>query len=117
MNRLISTVLACFLAIGLALMVHSAVFAKKKCETTYENFGKAYMEKYCIKCHNSEKKNVFTRMGAPAGYDFDQVEGIEKEKAKILEYVLEKKKMPPGLNKPSEEENGKLKAWLECEYE
>ncbi|MDP8225218.1 MAG: cytochrome c [Candidatus Lernaella stagnicola] len=103
------------LALCLAVVVQTA-FAKKKCETNYDNFGKAFMEQWCSACHTSAKKGPLARQGAPKGYDFDQVEVIKKDKGEILEWVIDKSKMPPGLTKPTDEEKAKLKTWLDCEY-
>lgn len=87
------------------------------CEWTYDNFGKVFMEKYCTKCHSSSQTGL-ARRGAPAGYDFDMPETIAKEKKDIIEYTVEKKKMPPFFTnpKPDDQERGKLKDWLNCEY-
>ena len=74
------------------------------------------MEKHCTVCHASTKQGPLVRQGAPQGYDFDDTKIIAKEEGEILEWVLENKKMPPGLVKPTDEEKAKLKEWLECRY-
>jgi len=105
------------LAIGLLFAVNAGWqhLAVADCTDTYENFGKAFMEQYCTRCHASTKTG-FARFGAPAGYDFDKPEGIAKEKKEILEWTVEKKKMPPVGKKPTDAELSKLTSWLNCEY-
>ena len=38
-------------------------------------FGKRFMDKYCINCHDSELKHAM-RNGAPLYHDFDTLEGV-----------------------------------------
>ena len=40
---------------------------------TYVNFGKPFMDTYCIDCHSSTKTGA-ARHGAPAFHDYDTVE-------------------------------------------
>lgn len=42
---------------------------------TYESFGRPFMTKYCIKCHDSAKVGA-ERHGAPSFHDFDTLFGI-----------------------------------------
>lgn len=102
--------------IVLAMFIQASLAATKTCEVTYDNFGKAFLEKYCTKCHVSTKTTMMTRMGAPAGSDFDKVEAVQQYKDKIVQLVTVKKSMPPVAPKPADDEKAKLKTWLECEY-
>ncbi|HPQ70405.1 MAG TPA: hypothetical protein PKW95_14850 [bacterium] len=111
-------VLAFMALIGLVMLAQIVVTASRAddCKYTYESFGKAFMEKYCNGCHSSTKTGI-SRKGAPADYDFDKPELIAKEKKDIIEWTVEKKKMPPLLStKPSDEERAQVKTWLDCEY-
>ncbi len=104
--------------VGLAMLAQVVVSVSRAddCKYTYESFGKGFMEKYCNGCHSSTKTGI-SRKGAPAGYDFDKPELIAKEKKDIIEWTVEKKKMPPLLStKPTDEERAQVKTWLDCEY-
>ncbi len=103
------------LVFGFAVQFTASQATAADCAKTYANFGKAFMEKYCTNCHTSAKKGKFGRRGAPAGYDFDSVDGIKKEKTEIIEWVNVKKKMPPKAP-VSDQEQADLKTWLDCEY-
>lgn len=107
-----------FIVITAVAMVGFAQFSfsKEPCKDTYENFGKAFMTKYCTKCHSSTKSNVFSRKGAPKGYDFDTVEKIKANKDDAIKHVIVKSDMPPRGDKPTDEEKAKLKSWLDCEF-
>lgn len=108
-------VLALAVAFCFAIQFATSQAKAADCTKTYDNFGKAFMEKYCTHCHSSAKKGKFARRGAPDGYDFDTVEGIKKEKGEIIEWVTVKKKMPP-KGPVSDQEQADLKAWIDCEY-
>lgn len=110
---LLIVVLAGALVASAALHAYAAE-APANCEKTYANFGKAFLETYCTGCHHSAKKG-FSRKGAPAGYDFDDEAGVKKEKPEILEWVVDKAKMPPG-KKLSAQEKTDVKTWMDCQY-
>ena len=116
MKKSLPVFLALTAFIALAIFVQAALAATKTCEVTYDNFGKTFLEKYCTKCHISTKTTMMTRMGAPAGSDFDKVEAIQQFKDKIVHLVNVKNSMPPVAPKPADDEKAKLKTWLECEY-
>ena len=44
---------------------------------TYVNFGKPFMDTYCVDCHSSTKTGA-ARHGAPAFHDYDTVEGVRQ---------------------------------------
>jgi uncharacterized membrane protein len=114
MKRMLWAGLVGAILLATAVMAHTSL-AAAKCDVTYDSFGKAFMDKYCVACHSSAKSG-FARKGAPAGSDFDKVEAITKYKAKIVELTVTKAKMPPGAPKPTADETAKVKAWIECEY-
>ncbi len=81
------------------------------CKVHYADFGAAFMDKYCLSCHHSEKKG-FGRKGAPKGYDFDDVTVIVKEAKEIVEEVVVRKDMPPTFSKkPTDEERAHHYLW------
>ena len=87
------------------------------CKFTYENFGKKFMDDYCIKCHTDQKKSKLKRNFAPVGKDFNRPEIIKPQVKRILFETVENTYMPPSLGKkPSSEERQNLKQWLKCEY-
>jgi uncharacterized membrane protein len=86
------------------------------CPYKLENFGKAFLEKYCYACHSSSKKGEIDREGAPKGMDYDNPEVIGRTKDKMIELVSAKKKMPKDPPKPTDEERANFQKWLECEY-
>lgn len=90
----------------------------KDCKFTYENFGKKFMDDYCLKCHTDQKKGKLKRNFAPVGKDLNRPELIKPQIKRILFETLENTYMPPALNKkPSDDERKNLKKWLECEYQ
>lgn len=42
---------------------------------TWDNFGKQFMDQYCINCHDSQLK-INQRNGAPLFHDFDTLLGV-----------------------------------------
>jgi len=96
-----------------ALLIVQAFAADKKCDPNYDNFGKAFLGKYCTGCHASTLAG-FARKGAPAGLNFETIDGAKKFAAKILKEAGGGK-MPPAPPKPTADEKTKLKAWLDCD--
>ena len=86
-------------------------------ELTYENFGKKFMQDYCLSCHSMDSKN---RNGAPDDHNFDTLGDVDLVRAHIDQYAgsgpqATNTKMPPAGNPaPSEEERKKLSEWLAC---
>jgi uncharacterized membrane protein len=85
----------------------------------YDNFGRAFMQSYCTRCHSSTLKGA-ARQGAPDGHDFDSYLGV----IAVADHVDEKaaagpaivnEEMPPSDPKPMLEERKKLGTWLACE--
>lgn len=91
---------------------------------TYDSFGKAFMDKYCIKCHSTELTGD-ARNGAPVDHDFNVYEGIIGVAMHIDQYAASgpdstNKTMPPATDsgpKPTMEEREKLGEWLACELD
>ena len=88
----------------------------KACQVTYDNFGKAFLGQYCLRCHVSTKTSWFARRGAPKQMNFDNVDRVRMIKGMMVLEVATNKQMPPGKAKPTDEERAKFKEWLECEY-
>jgi uncharacterized membrane protein len=90
-------------------------------DLTYDTFGATFMENYCTRCHSSELTGA-SRNEAPAGHDFDSLEGV----LAVVEHVdgyaaagpdAQNDVMPPDGDKPSLEERMQLGQWLACEVE
>lgn len=86
---------------------------------TYEDFGKPFMEKYCTRCHSSELEGD-ARNDAPAGHDFDSLEGILLVAHHIDQMAASgpaatNDTMPPNGEKPTMAERELLGQWLACE--
>jgi uncharacterized membrane protein len=87
---------------------------------TYESFGKPFMEAYCTRCHSSTLKGAAARHDAPAGHDFDTLEGILVVAEHVDEYAAAgpaatNRIMPPEAPRPTDEERAQLGEWLACE--
>jgi hypothetical protein len=83
---------------------------------TYENFGKKFMQDYCLRCHSVDSKD---RQGAPDDHNFDTLADVDFMKAHIDQYAgsgpkATNTKMPMGDPKPTVEERQKLSEWLAC---
>jgi hypothetical protein len=85
---------------------------------TYDNFGKKFMQDYCLRCH-SVNVTGNDRIGAPDDHNFDELVDIEVFKDHIDQYSgsgpsKTNTTMPPTDPKPSLEERQKLAEWLAC---
>jgi cytochrome c5 len=85
---------------------------------TYDNFGKKFMDDYCLRCHSSSKTGA-ARTGAPADHNFDSILDIQLLAAHIDQMAgsgpdATNTKMPPTDPKPSMEERQKLSQWMAC---
>ncbi len=86
---------------------------------TYDTFGRAFMESYCTRCHSSTLTGD-ARNDAPAGHDFDTLEGILAVAEHVDQYAAGgpagiNTAMPPTDPRPSEAERRQLGEWLACE--
>jgi hypothetical protein len=99
---------------------------------TYDNFGMAFMTKYCISCHN-EDLDYKQRNGAPLYHDYDSLLGVVETAPHVDEYSAfgpkaKNTEMPPDrcpstpggsldsdCPQPTDEERTTLGIWLACE--
>lgn len=88
--------------------------APKDCSATYANFGRSFMERYCLRCHSSTRHNFFTRRGAPKKVDYDDYAGVKKKAGKIADETVLHDEMPRGRPKPTAEERKRLGDWIDC---
>lgn len=85
---------------------------------TYNNFGKAFMEQYCTRCHSSELTGS-ARNGAPSFHDFDTLPGIKAVSDHIDETTAAgpsstNEGMPEDGAKPTLMERQQLGEWIAC---
>jgi uncharacterized membrane protein len=86
---------------------------------TYQSFGKAFMDTYCVSCHDSQKSGA-ARKGAPAFHDFDTAEGVKRVAEHVDEYAASgpnatNEMMPEGNGPvPSLAERQMLGEWIAC---
>jgi cytochrome c5 len=52
---------------------------------TYTNFGKGFLDKYCVECHDANKTGA-ARKGAPEFHDFDTLSGFKSVSDHADEY-------------------------------
>jgi hypothetical protein len=83
---------------------------------TYENFGKEFMQDYCLSCHSVDSKD---RNDAPSDHNFDELIDIEGLARHIDQYAGSgpdntNTRMPPTDPKPTTAERKQLSEWLVC---
>lgn len=87
-------------------------------QLTYANFGQAFMESYCTRCHSSTLTGE-DRMGATLYHDFDTQRGVQQ----VADHVDQaagagpdatNESMPPDGTKPTLMERQQLAEWLAC---
>lgn len=85
---------------------------------TYQNFGQAFVQKYCLRCHSTNVKGA-TREGAPDDHNFDSIDEIRG----LREHMDQKAgagpaatntDMPRNDPKPTVEERRQFAEWLAC---
>lgn len=87
---------------------------------TYENFGRAFMNEYCTRCHSSTLHGA-ERNGAPSDHDFDTLLGLRTTDKSHLDEMAAagpagvNTLMPPSDPRPSTSERRQLGEWLACE--
>ena len=99
---------------------------------TYDNFGHAFMDKYCTWCHDSALPRA-QRNGAPIYHDYDDLLGVLETHEHVDEQAgsgpdATNEFMPPdrcpstkggaldkNCAKPTKEEREKLAQWIACE--
>ena len=85
-------------------------------ELTYENFGKKFMQDYCLSCHSVDSQD---RKGAPGDHNFDTLADVDLMKAHIDQYAgsgpdATNTMMPKADPKPTMAERQQLSEWLAC---
>ncbi len=88
---------------------------------TYENFGRAFMEDFCVNCHSSTKVGE-ERMGATKDHDFDTLLGIRQVANHIdqtagIGPASANRNMPPAdseQEKPADSDRERLAEWISC---
>lgn len=103
-------------------------------DTSGACFGKQFMDKYCIQCHDS-KLPISERNGAPFLHDFDTLEGVMRVTNHIDEQTgigpdAENHFMPPkscpstpggpldtDCAQPTDDERTQLALWIACAVE
>jgi uncharacterized membrane protein len=85
---------------------------------TYANFGQAFMQKYCLRCHSASVQGS-ARLGAPSDHNFDSLADIRS----LAEHIDmnagsgpggTNTAMPEGDPTPTTDERAKLSEWLAC---
>jgi hypothetical protein len=79
---------------------------------TYQTVGQPFALNYCTGCH-SQHLPEGSRFGAPAGVDFDTLEGIRTHSDRFLARAVVDRDMPPGGG-PSDQELEDLSWWVAC---
>jgi hypothetical protein len=86
---------------------------------TYENFGSAFMDDYCLRCHSSEVTGA-DREGAPSDHNFDTLAEIRTFHEHIDQMAgsgpeATNDQMPPDDgDAPTMAEREMLAEWLAC---
>jgi len=85
----------------------------------YENFGRAFMTAYCVRCHSSSLAGS-ARNGAPSDHDFDTLDTIQSTHLEHIDAdaaagpLSINSTMPESGPKPSDEDRFRLGEWLAC---
>ena len=88
-------------------------YCNRQPKLTYENFGKAYMGKWCTGCHSSlQRENQ--RVGAPPDVNLDTWDDVLLHADRIQARSVDTTTMPPAAG-VSQEETNQLGEWLRCE--
>ncbi|MCB9707814.1 MAG: c-type cytochrome [Myxococcales bacterium] len=88
---------------------------------SYENFGKAFMDEYCVGCHSTSLSGA-SRNGAPSDHNFDSLAAIRQVEVEHIDMLAAgghhhiNTEMPPEDHPPhpSDEERRMLGEWLAC---
>ena len=77
---------------------------------SYESFGKAFLQKYCVGCHQGK--------APPDGIDLTTVANVKKNKREIEAHAVRtprsKPMPPPTAPQPTAAERKRLGEWLAC---
>ena len=92
-------------------------FDERPCPTdsalTWENFGQPFMRNWCTACH-AESLDEPARGGAPAGIDFNDLDGVRTHAARIWARSADANNTMPPAGVPPEAERAQLGEWLAC---
>jgi uncharacterized membrane protein len=85
---------------------------------TYENFGRDFMETYCLSCHGAAVTGD-ARQGAPSDHNFDTIDEVRGFADHIDQYAgagpnAVNEEMPDADPVPTEDERRQLSEWLAC---
>ena len=81
-------------------------------ELTYGNFGGAFVDANCQRCHASASED---RNGAPSSFTLDTADDVRDHRERIFARAAgSNTSMPPGPDDPSDEEREMLAEWLAC---
>jgi hypothetical protein len=79
---------------------------------SYESFGRDFFQSYCLRCHSEQNTD---RHGAPAGVNFDALDGIRAHEETIWALAADDNTaMPEAGTAPSLDERRSLGDWLAC---
>ncbi len=85
----------------------------------YENFGRAFMTAYCVRCHSSSLASS-ARNGAPSDHDFDTLDSIQSMHLEHIDAnaaagpLSTNATMPASGPQPSDADRYRLGEWLAC---
>jgi hypothetical protein len=87
-------------------------------DLTYDNFGRTFMETYCVPCHGSES-SPYRNDPKAANFDFRTLEGVRANNAHIDVAAAAgpfavNTYMPTSGPFPTEDDRRKLGVWLAC---
>ncbi len=84
-------------------------------ELTYDNFGQAFIEDYCLECHQSSLTGL-DRKDAPDSINFDDYDLVFTLSVTIKAIAGTRPIMPPSfaMALPSLDERMKLVQWVDC---
>ncbi|MFP2924528.1 hypothetical protein ACLESO_04790 [Pyxidicoccus sp. 3LG] len=88
-------------------------------QLTEQNFGRAFLDTYCTRCHSSARTGA-ARNGAPPGLDWDQIAIVRanaenmNEEAGVDADGSVNTEMPINDPRPSDAARRQLSEWLIC---
>jgi uncharacterized membrane protein len=95
----------------------TGTLADRACPTnsilTYADFGAPFMSNHCTSCHASTVTGD-ERRGAPAGFDFDTLAGIQSHADRIYARAADGYAEMPPAGGPAAVERLELGDWLAC---
>ncbi|HEU4537897.1 MAG TPA: hypothetical protein VFS00_27445, partial [Polyangiaceae bacterium] len=82
-------------------------------ELTYENFGAPFLLTWCNGCHSASLP-ADSRQSAPVGIDFDTLDKVRAQGARIVARSTGAGASMPPVGGPPEAERQRLAEWLAC---